>query len=426
MIAIRAQYIFAFAVMGCLLPYLSVYLEKQQGLGRDQIGLINATAGLAIIFTPVMVAALADTRADARRLMMGIFILSAAATTLAANVDGFVWLFVAMGLHSLVFAPVLSLEDAIHFGYQERRRTAGRAVVPYHRVRVWGTVGFIVPSAVLYVVMNPDFGLGLSTQAALYAAAMFALAGAVNTRLLPDPKLRQRPELKRKGGAQGLPTVRALRAMLDPPVLVFCLAMFLLQLAVACYYGFFPIFLSELGVADQWLGPITSIGVVLEIGYMLAFGLLVRKLGLKWLMVLGVAAVALRSVALAAAPLVAVAVATQLVHGLTVIVSHVAPQVFINSRAGPGFRGSMQGLYTMLVMGLGRAVGAPIAGLFAGEDLADLRRMFLFAAALCIVSALLFIFAFHEHRPPEPVEPTTPEPESNNEHRQRAMTAADT
>ncbi len=399
MIAIRAQFVFAFAVMGCLLPYLSVYLEKQQGLGRDQIGLINSTQGIAILLSPIIITALADTRFDARRLMMGIFLLSAGATLLAANVEGFLWVFVAMAMHSLVFVPVLNLEDAIHFGYQERRRSASLPVVPYHRIRVWGTIGFIVPSAVLYVLMNPDFGLGLTTRAALFAAAMFAIAGAINTRMLPDPKLRQRPAQQVAPDARRLPTFRALSALLHRPVLVFCIAMFLAQVSQAAFYGFFPIYLSELGVADQWLGPITSIGVVVEIGYMLAFGFLLRKFGLKWLMVLGIGTIVLRSLLLAAWPAVGVAVALMLVHGLAVIISHVAPQVYVNSRAGPGFRGSMQGLYTMLVMGAGRLVGAPLAGVIAGENLADLRTLFACAAGLSLVAAMLFIFAFHDTAP---------------------------
>ena len=56
-------------------------------------------------------------------------------------------------------------------------------------------------------------------------------------------------------------------------------------------------------------------------------------------------------------PFAAVAIGVQLIHGLTVLVIHVAPPIFLNQRAGDRYRNSMQGLYTMAFAGAGRVIG---------------------------------------------------------------------
>ncbi len=199
---------------------------------------------------------------------------------------------------------------------------------------------------------------------------------------------------KVKGGGK-LPTLAAVRALGSPGVRVFCLATFLLQLSAAAYYGFYPVYLTQsVGIEAQWIGLISNLGVLVEVGFMLGCGWLLRKVGMRWLLVLGAGAMAARFVLLGLSPTVVVAVGTQLLHGMTVLVIHVAPPIFLDRRAETGYRNSIQGLYAMAVYGVGRILGNLLAG-WVG-DAASLETVFLYAAGLCVAAAVLFVVAFAE------------------------------
>ena len=68
--------------------------------------------------------------------------------------------------------------------------------------------------------------------------------------------------------------------VLEPHVLVFCIAMALVHMAAASYYQLYPLHLTDnLGIGKQWVGLIANIGVVVEIAFMLGFGWLTTMHG---------------------------------------------------------------------------------------------------------------------------------------------------
>ena len=62
-------------------------------------------------------------------------------------------------LHQFALQPVFPLQDGVHFAAQALRRERGLPEVPYHTVRVWGTIGYIIPSAALYFALKPGHSL---------------------------------------------------------------------------------------------------------------------------------------------------------------------------------------------------------------------------------------------------------------------------
>ena len=116
------------------------------------------------------------------------------------------------------------------------------------------------------------------------------------------------------------------------------------------------------------------------------------------MMLLGAAAMVLRFVLLFAVPTPAVAVGTQLLHGLMVMVIVMAPPVFLNRHAGDGFRNSMQGVYALLVVGTGRVVGNYLAGAIAARF--AVTGVFAWSAILCALALALIWVAFYEEEHP--------------------------
>jgi PPP family 3-phenylpropionic acid transporter len=383
--ATRPQYFLSFALLGSIVPFISV-LFAERGLSKEQIGTVWAVSSLGVILTPQFVTLLADTAIAPRLLMAGLFAATGLFLGGLIPAHGYWPILLLYWLHALALQPIFPLQDGVHFAAQALRRTADLPEAPYHTVRVWGTVGYILPGAVLYFFLAP----GRPMTPVLVCAVAICAAGVVYAlTLLP----RTAPPPRGESHAR-LPTAAAWRAIREPHVLVFCVAMFLIHLASQAYYQYYPLHLTERsGIDKRWVGLIANVGVVVEIFFMLAFAALHRRLGLRRLMYFGALAVALRLYLLAFFPHPAVAVATQAVHGLTVLVIHVVPPMFIDRHATDAYRNSIQGLYAMAFAGSGKVVGAYVSGKVAQHSLAGAFNL---SATACVVAAGLLYFAFSE------------------------------
>jgi len=396
--AIRLQYFLFFAVAGSTLPFLSIYFE-QVGLSRSQIGYIFAVAGLGILITPVLLTLLADVKLEQRFLLAVTFGCSALMLLGLMSGVAFLWVLLSYGLFWLVYSGVGSLQDGLFFTVKAQQNGGtDRAHEPtqgYHRTRVFGTLGFLTPSLLLFFLLDAGWPL----ISVIVCSAALCVVGVGNAFFLPrtrhdvvehrdadDPK---HGELK--GPGTRLPTFAAAGQLFRPPLLIFCVAIFLTHMSAAAFYTFYPVYLvSEAGIPEKWAGPIAALGVVLELIPMLAFGWLVNKIGMRGVLILGAGAMTLRMVLLAWFPVPGVAVGTQVLHGMMVLLIHIAPPVVINKAAGAGYRNSMQGLFTMSVYGGGRMLGGAVAGWIADWSLLG---MFWYASVCAGVAMVLLMVA---------------------------------
>jgi PPP family 3-phenylpropionic acid transporter len=410
--SLKRQYFFAYAVLGSVMPFWAVFL-KQKGFEETQIGLAMAVSQIAVLLTPVVLTLLADTRFDSRHLMAGALTISSAAI-------GGLYFSVSLGpilllmcLQSLSYVAVFPLLDALSLGQREKQEANGEGTTPYHHLRVWGTVGFIVPGVALFGL----FWRGGGISWILACAILFSMLGALNAFILPAPQRTSQNEKAASNAPKStsygahdrsrpwwarfrkLPTFKAARALSRPQVRIFCACLMLTNVAGAAYFAFFPLYLTEVvGITPQWIGPINNVGVVFEIFFMLGFSWFLKHWGFKTLMLAGIACMAARMALLAAFPIPAVAVATQVIHGLVVLAITVAPVMYLNLQAGESYRNSMQGLYNMVVAGSPRMVGSLLGGYIAQGSLLLVMAL---AALLTLVAGSVLLFAFHDEAVPQ-------------------------
>lgn len=381
--AIKRQYLLIFAATGAILPYLPLFLEQRLA-DRAQVGDVLAMTGLGFVVAPALVAFLADAHVSGRTLLGVLSGAAAVAAAVLASAEGFWTIIVAYALFSLMFWPQSSLQDGFLFSVRQQRLAAGLPDEPFYRVRAWGTLGFILPAAGLYALM----ARGAAADVAILVAGGIAVLGVINAWSLP----RVASAGRRARGR--MPTLAAAQQIFRGPALVLCASMFMAHLALSVYYGFYPIYLTgEIGFAGEWVGLIVILGVIVELGVMMAVGALVRTLGMKGALILGVVATAVRFAILALLPSPFWAVATQALHGLTVVSLHVLPTMYLDTLAEDAYRTSIQGLYTMVVIGLTRLVGSQLAG-----RLAELSLLWVFAAAASalLCAALLLLVGFRD------------------------------
>ncbi len=367
----------------------TVFLSDR-GLSRSEIGWVMAMTSVASLITPVMAGFLADARMDPRRLMMQVFLVAAVPLLALYYTTPIFWVVVFTAIHYLAMAPITSLQDGMNFSVQRAREATGQAPVAYQKIRIWGSLGFMVPSVMLYFLLS----WGTSTGVILFIAAGFCALGVYNAWRLPAECGRVNVVKAAEGEKRSVPTFAALAMLKYRDVQVIFVAMALTHIAATGYYSYYPIYLAESAhIEKKWIGLISQIGVSVEIGFMLGLPWLIKWMGLRRLLAIGVFSLAVRLVLIGTFVSPWVAVGTQVFHGVNVLVFHVLPQVYLNQRAGDTYRISMQAVFTMIVAGVCRIVGNVVMGALAQQSL---QLAFYVSAGLTVAAAGLLFWLFAE------------------------------
>lgn len=381
---LKAHYFAIYAIFGCVTPYLPVYLRDLKGLSPAAIGDIFAAGQAAVLIMPVVITYLADRYRWVRPLQHGLFGLNAVAMVALFGAVGFWSCLLLVAVSRMATQPQIALADGLYFSLQA---DPGQPRADFASVRVWGTLGFILPSIVIFA--SYPLGGGLTWMP--WVTVVAALLGALNARSLPW-RMASPP-----GAVNRAPTRDALRILLQPRLALFCLGVGCVIFSNMAFYGFYPLYLtSEVGIGERWIGPISSLGVTLEILFVLGLERMRRRIGFGGLLALGGAASVFRLACLAWLPTPFFAVFFQVFHGLTVVGFLIVPVMVLNTFASEGCRNSVQGLYVMLVSGLFSIAGNLVSGRLAEVGLLTLYRV---ALAVCMLGLILIAASYLRRRP---------------------------
>jgi PPP family 3-phenylpropionic acid transporter len=340
-------YAASFLVVGIQLPFWPVWLAGR-GLDAQAIALVFAAAIWAkVIATPVL-GALADRLGRRRAVMIALAAVACAAYAGLWPVAGF-GLLTALNLAAgAAQSALMPLGDSITLAAV---REAG---LDYGRIRVWGSVSFVVASvgsgAVLAQIPAGESGgnevllLVLVASALLFAACIGIPAGA-------RPAGSTRPRWSALG-----------RLAADRRFWLFVVSASALQASHQLYYGFGTLYWREVGFSDTVIGVLWAEGVVAEIVLFWCSAPLVRRFGPLGLMALGGAAGVVRWSLMGALPGLAAAAALQLLHALTFGASHLGAMHWMARRVPPSAAASAQSLYAALSAGLGSGLVMLAAG----------------------------------------------------------------
>ncbi len=276
----------------------------------------------------------------------------------------YAWIAVVCMSVALCTAGVVPISESVlaHHVSSEGRVDIGR----YGRVRLWGSVGFIVAVT----------GSGFVLQAAGVERFPLLCSGLLAVLLFAACRLPASSE-----PAHAAPLAKGALAVLREPVVAWFFAgTFLTVLAHTSLYAFYSLYLASLGYGKGAIGLLWSVGVTIEVAWFAFQGRWVQRLPMHGWLVLAALVSALRFAAIAAfAGSAAVLVAAQLLHALTFAAQHSAC-ISVISRHFPGrLRGRGQALYTVLGYGASGVLGGVAGG--------ALSQRFGFAAVFWAASA---------------------------------------
>jgi nucleoside transporter len=199
--------------------------------------------------------------------------------------------------------------------------------------------------------------------------------------------------------------LEALGLLKSRSYLVFFLSSIAICIPLAFYYNFTNLFLNEVGV--QAAAAVQSLGQVSEVGFLLLLPFLLKRLGVKLTLAVGMAAWALRYVCFAfgdAGSLFWLLLVGLLLHGICYDFFFVAGQIYTNKFAGDRFRSAAQGLITLATYGVGILIGSlvsgPIVDSFATADAHDWRQIWIIPAIIAAIILVVFLLLFKDRTTP--------------------------
>ena len=339
-----------FLAVGIYMPYWPLWLDHK-GLTPVEIGWVLAAAFWIKIAAQPSVARIADWRGRTRGLTTGLMVLAVGGFGILAGTEGFWPLLVVAGVTAACYQPVLPVMESVVLRHVDTNR------LDYGRIRLWGSVTFIIGTA----------GIGWWIEGRSAASLVWIIAGAMALVALACALAPDRPAraLNKTAG------IGLTKLFLTPWFLVFLLTTALINTSHAVLYGFASLHWRDLGHGETLIGLFWAIGVVAEIAL---FGLAGRyrdKLGAVPLLMLAALGGVIRWPLLAITENAAGLFALQTLHGLTFGAGHLGAMAFLARAIPADLSATGQSLYYALIGGVIAGCMFPLAGQLFTELGAD-------------------------------------------------------
>jgi nucleoside transporter len=320
---------------------------------------------IAGMITPFFVGMVADRFFPAQRVLgimhlLGAAIMFGAATLMKSTDPSPNAINIAFFGYMLTYFPTLALTNTVAM------RNMTNAEKEFPLIRVFGTIGWIAAGLALTQV-----GWDKNQQMFHLAAGAAVLLGLFSFALPHTP-----PTQQGKVSARQILGLDALVMLKDRSYLIFLISSVLICIPLAFYY---QITSRIVEMADLPIGRTMSYGQMSEIFFMLVMPLFFVRLGVKWMLAVGMLAWVTRYAlfSLGAPQQIAwMIIGGILLHGICYDFFFVTGQIYTDQAAPKQIRAQAQGLLVLFTLGLGMAIGAQVAGYVEAKHTPPASRAF--------------------------------------------------
>ena len=365
------SYFAYFGILGLIVPYLSVFLDGRH-YSSMEIGEILAIFTATKIIGPTLWAMLADKSGKQLSIIQlgsGLALLS---FTLLFWMTGYWPITFALALFSLFWTAILPQLEVMTM------TSIRRSAKIYARIRLWGSVGFIVFAVLAGKVIDK-----FSSEAFTYIGWLILLALFISSLRLKQPRTIYKKSLEDSS---------LISKLLLPSFILFFISGLLLQISFGPYYSFFALFLRDLAYPSYAVGLFISLGVVAEIGVFFIAGRLYQLFGVRILISFSLFVTAIRwYITGNFADNVYLLFIAQLIHAASFGLYHSASIQFVQQHFQRNQQNRGQAIYIAGVYGIGGAIGAYVSG-YLWKDGFGAVQSFEFAAIICLIASGLACF----------------------------------
>jgi len=373
-------------VWSCWYNTMAVYLGKLNFTGT-QIGLAYGTTAIGALVSPFLIGVIADRYVPAQRLLGVLHLLGA----------GLLW-WISQQTSFSIFYPSLIVYTLTYMAGHGLINTITLTHAP--NPAKWFPVVMAAASAGWIAAANVINFAGLADNNGMFRLACgIAVAIALYSFTLPNtpPKGDAGPV-----SASKLLGLDALKLFKDRSFAVFMFCSFLICIPLSFYFTWTGAFLSDMNVANY--ASKMTLGQVSEVGFLLLLPVLLPFLGAKRIMILGMAAWAVRFALFAyfhEQPTATwMVLGGILLHGMCYDFIFVMGRMYVDKAAGDSLRASAQGLHAVFTLGAGMFVGSWLSGVVAqhytANNVHNWKSIWLVPAIMSAVLIPIFLALFRE------------------------------
>ena len=385
-----------FFVWGSWFVTLGAFLGNNLNATGAETAMAFSTQSWGAIIAPLLVGLVADRYFNAERVLGLLHLTGAGLMFLLYGADDFGGFYSLLLAYMICYMPTLALVNSVAF------RQLSDTAAQFGKIRLWGTIGWIVAGLMISFAFSWDsqqgVAEGLLKNTFMMAGIASLVLGVFSFTLPNTPPVPAKNESSGVRQALGLD---ALSVLSDRNLALFFGMSVLICIPLAFYYQYASPFLIESGVSNP-TGKMT-LGQVSEVLFMLMLPVFLTRYGIKFTLLIGMFAWALRYLLFAygnADELVWMFIVGIALHGVCYDFFFVAGQIYTDSKAGEQFKSSAQGLLTLATYGLGMLIGfwaaGKIADQYASDSIGRWETIWLYPAGSALLVAIVFLYAFKD------------------------------
>lgn len=331
---------------GTMLPFWPVWLRDQQ-IGALEIGLMLGVMSWAKIPADIFWAEMSDRTNNTKKMLLILSTLTTLSMLIfyVSDIPYYIW--IGTIILGVTMRSIMPLGDALTLQSLDMMEKSGKTV-SYGRVRLWGSIAFIVASFIVGAVIDLS-----GSDWILHFCLIFAVLGIFSALSLPN--LRCEKQATTSDNATGA-------ILKHKGYLLFLIVVTLLQASHGVYYAISALYWKSIGYSELLIGVLWAEGVIAEIILFFWATPIVKRLGWSVLLLLAALAGIIRWSFLASIDDITITIIVQALHGLTFGATHIASQAFIRRHAPLGGATRLQGLTSSTSMGIGTGLTLMIAG----------------------------------------------------------------
>lgn len=381
-----------FFIWGAWFVTLGTYLLTNLNTSGTQVGVAFLTQSIGAIAAPFIIGLIADRYFSAQYILGILHIAGAVLLWYASQVPDFESFYPLILSYMIIYMPTLALVNSVSF---RQMSNPGKEFPP---IRVMGTAGWILAGVTIgWLNWEQNGNLGLTFKMAAIASAILGFYSFTLPATPPVSVGKSTSIIEMLG-------LDALGLLKSKSYLLFFLSSIAICIPLAFYYGFTNPFLNEVGMKSA--AGIQSLGQVSELLFMLLMPLFFVRLGVKYMLGIGMLAWVIRYVFFAYGDIEGnywMLIAGIVLHGICYDFFFVTGQIYTDKHAGEKFKSSAQGLITLATYGVGMLIGSLLSGIIVdhyqqSEGVHDWEAIWLIPAGIAAVVLVLFLIFFNDEK----------------------------
>jgi nucleoside transporter len=327
------------------------YLGGTLNFTGQQIGFAYNCTALAAMLSPFFVGMVADRFFATEKILAVLHILGGVLLYGVSQARTFSTFYPLLIGHTLCYMPTLALTNSISFA---QMRDPGKE---FPAIRVLGTISWICAGLTVGLLFAAR---ATTTALPFQMAAIVSILMGLYCLTLPHTPPKGTGAVK----VRDVLGLDALQLMKERSFAIFVVAAFLICVPLTFYFSFTPTFLGDSNVTN--IPGKMTLGQASEIFFMLVMPLFFARLGVKWMLIVGMFCWAARYLLFVVGYNAGTAWPLYLgllLHGVCYDFFFVTAYIYVDKKAPETIRAKAQGFIAFVTLGAGMFVGANLSGL---------------------------------------------------------------